>query len=180
MFFLCYVCHYLAGSELLELLAGRIRACAGARLPAARHGAALCAALRLAAASMRAHAPPGRHALAWPNPMCATQTDWPNHQLCRYRVTAYPDWPVERVKQALFKVRPGSLSARLPFLLSLLACFGAGCRPLRQLRVADRRLASKPFSPATPLLLLRCRAASRGPTSRSTSATRPASRQARG
>ncbi|KAL4432226.1 hypothetical protein ABPG77_005988 [Micractinium sp. CCAP 211/92] len=22
---------------------------------------------------------------------------------CRYRVTAYPDWPVERVKQALFK-----------------------------------------------------------------------------
>lgn len=31
----------------------------------------------------------------------------PNHCIagCRYRVTAYPDWPVERVKQALFKVR---------------------------------------------------------------------------
>ena len=41
----------------------------------------------------------------WPKPNPSNATNPLNLFPRRYRVTAYPDWPVERVKQALFKVR---------------------------------------------------------------------------
>lgn len=56
---------------------------------------------RLASRAGEAHAPlptPPSHTPPLPSVYHPTH---PRH--ARYRVTAYPDWPVERVKQALFK-----------------------------------------------------------------------------